>query len=88
MSMSRQAIAAALEQSGVVAIIRLSDPSKVDQVFRALVAGGIRALEITMQNTRDVAELTKKTTKEATGILRDRLHESLAELRDSISRGG
>jgi hypothetical protein len=39
-----------------------------------------------MQNTRDVAELTKKTTKEATGILRERLHESLAELRDSLGR--
>ena len=45
-----------------------------------------KAFEITMQNTRDVAELTKKTTKEATGILRERLHESLAELRDSIGR--
>jgi phasin family protein len=47
-----------------------------------------KAFEITMQNTRDVAELAKDTTKEATSILRDRLHESLAELRDSISRGG
>jgi phasin family protein len=47
-----------------------------------------KAFEITMLNTRDVADLTKKTTKEATGILRDRLHESLAELRDSISRDG
>jgi phasin family protein len=47
-----------------------------------------KAFEITMQNTRDVAELAKNTTKEATAILRDRLHESLAELRDSISRGG
>ena len=45
-----------------------------------------KAFEIAMQNTRDVAELTKKTTKEATGILRERLHESLAELRDSIGR--
>jgi phasin family protein len=47
-----------------------------------------KAFEITMQNTRDVAELTKKTAKEATAILRERLHESLAELRDSISRSG
>ena len=45
-----------------------------------------KAFEITMQNTRDVAELTKKTAKEATAILRERLHESLAELRDSIGR--
>src|ERR1700733_14309154 len=47
-----------------------------------------KAFEITMQNPRDVAELTKKTAKEATAILREMLHESLAELRDSISRSG
>jgi 2-dehydro-3-deoxyphosphogluconate aldolase/(4S)-4-hydroxy-2-oxoglutarate aldolase len=46
--MSRATIAAALEEAGVVAIIRMSDPSKVDQVFHALVDGGIRALEVTM----------------------------------------
>ena len=47
-----------------------------------------RALELTMQNTRDVAELTKKTTTDATAIVRDRLRESLTELRDSVGRVG
>jgi phasin family protein len=47
-----------------------------------------RAFELTMQNTRDVAELTKKTTTDATAIVRDRLRESLTELRDSVGRAG
>ena len=47
-----------------------------------------KAFEITMQNTKDIAELTKKTSTDATSILRDRLRDSLAELRESISRAG
>ncbi len=47
-----------------------------------------KAFEITMQNTKDIAELTKKTSTDATAILRDRLRDSLAELRESISRAG
>jgi hypothetical protein len=41
-----------------------------------------------MQNTRDIAELAKKTTTEATTIIQDRLREGLTELRDSVSRSG
>ena len=41
-----------------------------------------------MQNTRDIAELTKKTTTDATAIVRDRLRASLTELRDSVGRAG
>jgi phasin family protein len=47
-----------------------------------------RAFELTMQNTRDIAELTRKSTTDATGIVRDRLRASLTELRDSVSRAG
>jgi phasin family protein len=47
-----------------------------------------RAFELTMQNTRDIAELTKKTTTDATAIIQDRLRASLTELRDSVSRAG
>jgi phasin family protein len=47
-----------------------------------------RAFELAMQNTRDVAELTKKTTTDATAIITDRLRASLTELRDSVSRAG
>jgi hypothetical protein len=41
-----------------------------------------------MQNTRDIAELTKKTTTDATAIIQERLRASLTELRDSVSRAG
>jgi phasin family protein len=47
-----------------------------------------KAFEMTMQNTRDIAELTKKTTTDATAIIRDRLRSNLTELRDSVSRMG
>jgi phasin family protein len=47
-----------------------------------------RAFELTMQNTRDIAELTKKTTTTATTIVQDRLRSSLTELRDSVTRTG
>jgi phasin family protein len=45
-----------------------------------------RAIELTVQNTRDIAELATKTTTEATSIIQDRLRASLTELRDSVSR--
>ena len=45
-----------------------------------------KAFEVAMQNTRDLADLTKKTTSDATAIIRDRLRASLAELRDSVTR--
>jgi phasin family protein len=45
-----------------------------------------KAFELTMENTRDIAELTKKTTTDATTIVRDRLQSSLTELRDSVAR--
>ena len=45
-----------------------------------------RAFELTMQNTRDIAELAKKTTTDATAIIQERLRASLTELRNSISR--
>jgi phasin family protein len=47
-----------------------------------------KAFEVTVQNTRDVAELAMKATGEATAILRDRVHESLSELRDSVRPAG
>ena len=47
-----------------------------------------KAFELAVQNTRDIAELTKKTTTDATAIIRDRLRDSLIELRDSVSRPG
>jgi phasin family protein len=47
-----------------------------------------KAFEITMQHTRDVTELAKKTTNDATAIMRDRLRDSLKELGESVGRPG
>jgi phasin family protein len=47
-----------------------------------------RAFELTVQNTRDIAELTKKTTTDATTIVQERLRSSLTELRNSVTRSG
>jgi len=46
--MSRQEIIEKLEQSGVVAVVRLQSAENLDQIIAALARGGIRALEITM----------------------------------------
>jgi 2-dehydro-3-deoxyphosphogluconate aldolase/(4S)-4-hydroxy-2-oxoglutarate aldolase len=48
MAESREQITAQIERVGVVAVIRLQDPSKLRSVIDALAAGGIRALEVTM----------------------------------------
>ena len=45
-----------------------------------------KAFELTVQNTRDLADLTKKTTSDATSIVQERLRSSLGELRDSVTR--
>src|SRR5439155_16724172 len=37
-----------IQQTGVVAVIRLRDPGKVRAVADALMAGGVRVLEVTM----------------------------------------
>jgi 2-dehydro-3-deoxyphosphogluconate aldolase/(4S)-4-hydroxy-2-oxoglutarate aldolase len=44
----RQALTAAIEQAGVVAVIRLKDAARLRAVVDAIGEGGIRALEVTM----------------------------------------
>ena len=44
----RHALTAAIEQAGVVAVIRLKDPARLRAVVDAIGEGGIRALEVTM----------------------------------------
>jgi len=46
--MTPDPITAAIERLGVVAVIRLQDPTRLRAVVDALAAGGIRALEVTM----------------------------------------
>ena len=47
-SVARASIVRAIEASGVVAIIRMSDAARLSQVVDALTKGGVQALEITM----------------------------------------
>ena len=44
----RAAVVQDLERAGVIAIIRMKDPSALRAVVDALLAGGVRALEVTM----------------------------------------
>jgi 2-dehydro-3-deoxyphosphogluconate aldolase/(4S)-4-hydroxy-2-oxoglutarate aldolase len=53
-SARRAAVTAAIEQAGVVAIIRMKEPEKVRAVAEAIAAGGARALEVTMTVPRAV----------------------------------
>ena len=48
MPTNRQTATAAIEQAGIVAVIRIKDPAKLQGVVDAISAGGIRALEVTM----------------------------------------
>ena len=57
--MNRQEIVERLEQSGVIAVIRLNSPENLEHIVDALARGGVRALEITM------------TTPNATEIIRN-----------------
>jgi 2-dehydro-3-deoxyphosphogluconate aldolase / (4S)-4-hydroxy-2-oxoglutarate aldolase len=46
--LDRAAIVRQIEELGVVAVIRLRDPGKLRAVVDALMAGGVKALEVTM----------------------------------------
>ncbi len=59
-SSTRSEIAAGLEAAGVVAVIRIADPSKLGDVVAALIDGGVRALEVTM-TVPGAVELIRKT---------------------------
>ncbi len=48
MSEQRAAVAAEVENAGIVAIIRMKDPDQVRAVFEAIAEGGVRVIEVTM----------------------------------------
>ncbi len=52
--LSRDEIVRAIEGCGVVAVIRMREPEKLEAVVRALADGGVRALEITMTVPRAI----------------------------------
>jgi phasin family protein len=43
-----------------------------------------KAFDVAMQNTRDLAELATKSTAEAARIIRERIHDNLIELQESV----
>jgi phasin family protein len=43
-----------------------------------------KAFEVAMKNTRDLAELATKSTAEAARIIRERIHDNLIELQESV----
>jgi 2-dehydro-3-deoxyphosphogluconate aldolase/(4S)-4-hydroxy-2-oxoglutarate aldolase len=48
MKEGREAITAAIEQAGIVAVIRMKDAARLRAVVDAIAAGGVRVLEVTM----------------------------------------
>jgi len=56
---SRREVVDAIEQLGVVAIIRMKDAAKLRAVFDALAEGGVRAIEVTM-TVPDAVSLIRK----------------------------
>jgi len=60
--MNRREIVNEIEQSGIVAVLRLDDGSKLPAIIDALAAGGIKAMEITM-TTPNAVELIASISK-------------------------
>jgi 2-dehydro-3-deoxyphosphogluconate aldolase / (4S)-4-hydroxy-2-oxoglutarate aldolase len=56
---SREAVVRAIQDLGIVAVIRIRDPAKLRAVVDALADGGVRALEVTM------------TVSNAVGLIRE-----------------
>jgi len=48
MNQERKAVTAAVERAGIVAVIRIKDPQRLQAVVDAIAEGGIRVLEVTM----------------------------------------
>jgi len=53
-AMSRSEVVRRIEATGVVAVVRLTDPAVGEDVARALIAGGVDVIEITMTVPRAV----------------------------------
>lgn len=60
--MDRRKILEKIEESGVIAVIRLNDGKQLQEIISALAAGGVTALEITM-TTPSALDLMKEFTK-------------------------
>jgi 2-dehydro-3-deoxyphosphogluconate aldolase/(4S)-4-hydroxy-2-oxoglutarate aldolase len=67
--MSRTAIVASIVEGGVVAVIRLQDPTKLRGVVSALAEGGVRALEVTMTVPGAIGLIEQLAPQMADGFL-------------------
>jgi 2-dehydro-3-deoxyphosphogluconate aldolase/(4S)-4-hydroxy-2-oxoglutarate aldolase len=66
---SPDSVLSALEDAGVVAVIRMNDPSRMPDVVAALVEGGVRALEVTMTVPGAVEQIRALAPKLPAGFL-------------------
>ena len=65
----RAATVAAIEASGVVAVVRLRDASAFPEVAAALVGGGVRAIEVTMTVPHAVSLIERLVANAPAGLL-------------------
>jgi len=66
---SREEIVKAVEDIGVVAVIRLQDPSALREVVHALAEGGVRAIEVTMTVPRAIELIAELAPAMPAGFL-------------------
>jgi 2-dehydro-3-deoxyphosphogluconate aldolase/(4S)-4-hydroxy-2-oxoglutarate aldolase len=64
-----ESVTAAIEQSGIVAVIRMKDPDKVQAVVDAIAAGGVTAIEVTMTVPNAVGLIAALAPKMPSGFL-------------------
>ncbi len=58
-----------VEQTGVVAVVRLNDLSTAEKLADALVAGGIRCIEFTLTNNQAIAVIAQLRASRAQDVL-------------------
>ena len=66
---NRQQATQAIERAGIVAVIRIKDPAKLQGVVDAIAEGGIRALEVTMTVPGAVELIAGLAPKMPSGVL-------------------
>ena len=69
MTMDRIEILNKIEESGVVAVIRLNGKENLDQIINSLASGGITAIEITMTTPNAVEYIQEFSSKYANKFL-------------------
>jgi 2-dehydro-3-deoxyphosphogluconate aldolase / (4S)-4-hydroxy-2-oxoglutarate aldolase len=67
--MSRAEVVARIEQEGIVAIIRLDDAAVIAPLVDALVAGGVRVVEITMTVPTAIASIRRLASSASPNVV-------------------